>query len=121
MRLRILDYVSILFTIAVIAVISVSVYGGNSKAEYVSVKASEKEYLYPLDTDRTVKVDGPIGTTTIEIENGMVQVVDSPCRDKLCMKAAPLKKGGDWNACMPNKVFIRITGGGKNKLDSLSY
>ncbi len=121
MKLKFFDYFAIAFSLAVILLISVTVYGENGKARYVVIEASGKSYIYMLDADRTVEVSGPLGNTMVKIVDSEVSVVESPCRDKLCIKAPPLKKTGDWNACMPNKVFIRITGSKDDKPDSLSY
>ena len=74
-----------------------------------------------LDTDRTIEIPGPLGITTVRIADSEVFVEDSPCRDKLCVQASPLKKPGEWNACMPNKIFIRISEGQEQELDSLSF
>ncbi len=121
MRLRLFDYFSISLSLAVIVLLSVSAYGGSSDARYVDIEASGKKYVYMLNKDQTVGVPGPLGITTVRIKDSRVFVTDSPCRDKLCIKAPPLKKAGEWNACLPNKVFIRITGRQDEKLDSLSY
>ena len=74
-----------------------------------------------LDKDRIIEIPGPLGITTVKIVDSEVFVEDSPCRDKLCVQASPLNKAGDWNACMPNKVFIRIPDSTENELDSLSF
>ncbi len=121
MKLHVFDYVSILFSLAIIVFLSVNVYGKSTAARYVDIEASGKKYVYMLDKNQTVKVPGPLGITTVRIEDSRVFVTDSPCRDKLCIKALPLKKAGEWNACMPNKVFIRITGSKNDAPDSVSY
>jgi len=121
MKLRIFDYLSIVFSLVIIVFVSVSVYGKNGKAQTVTIDASGKSYVYMLDTDRTVDVPGPLGITEVKIENSAVFVTSSPCRDKLCILAPPLKRAGEWNACMPNKVFIRISGNKDKEPDSLSY
>ena len=123
MKLKIFDYLSFLVALFLIAFISYSVYSGKEQAQYVAIEASGKSYIYSLDTDRNVSVDGPLGTTVIKIKDSKVSVTESPCRDKLCIKAPPLDSVGEWNACMPNKVFIRISGAGEdeNEPDSVSY
>lgn len=121
MKLKIFDYISITIYLAVIVLVSVSAYSGSGKAETVSIETAGGTYIYMLDTDRTIEVSGPLGTTIIKILDSEVFVEDSPCRDKLCIQAAPLNKSGEWNACMPNKVFIRIQDSADNELDSLSF
>ena len=121
MKLKLLDYAAIIISISVIVFISYSVYAAGGEPGTVTVEASGKSYVYMLDGDRKVSVPGPLGETEIVIKDGEVFVESSPCRDKLCVKAPPLKKPGDWNACLPNKVFIRISGSDSNEPDSLSY
>jgi hypothetical protein len=121
MKLRIFDYFFIILTLTVIAFVSVSAYSGGGTAESVIIEASGETYVYMLDTDRTIEVPGPLGNTIVKIVDSKVFVEDSPCRDKLCVLAAPLNKAGEWNACMPNKVFIRIPESEEQDLDSLSF
>ncbi len=101
--------------------VSVSAYSGSGTAESVTIEAAGETYIYMLNTDRTIEVEGPLGITKIKILDSEVFVEDSPCRDKLCVQASPLNKSGEWNACLPNKVFIRIPDSTENELDSLSF
>lgn len=121
MKLKLFDWFFIILTLAVILFVSVSAYSGEGTAESVVIEASGEAYVYMLDTDRTIEVTGPLGSTIVRITDSEVFVVDSPCRDKLCVLAAPLHKAGEWNACMPNKVFIRIPDSKQQELDSLSF
>ena len=121
MKLKIFDYFFIILTLAVIVVVSISAYNGGGTAESVVIEAPGEKYVYMLDTDRTIEVPGPLGSTIVRIVDSEVFVEDSPCRDKLCVTAAPLHKAGEWNACMPNKVFIRIPDSKQQELDSLSF
>ncbi|MEA1910447.1 MAG: NusG domain II-containing protein [Spirochaetota bacterium] len=121
MRLKIFDYFFIIIYLAVIVLVSISAYSGSGTARSVSIEAAGKTYIYMLDTDRTIEVEGPLGSTVIKIVDSEVFVKESPCRDKLCIQAAPLNNSGEWNACMPNKVFIRIPDSTENELDSLSF
>jgi len=66
-------------------------------------------YLLPLDKDRTVSVEGPIGKTTIEIRNSRVRVLDSPCKNKLCVRQGWIERGA--LVCLPNRVAVTIDNG----------
>ncbi len=85
------------------------------------IKSQDSTLVYPLDEERTLEVEGPIGVTEVYIGNGTARVIASPCPHKLCIKSGTLKRKGDWSACMPNKVFVRITGTSANELDSGTY
>lgn len=120
-RLRILDYFAILIALLAIGGFSVYAYTGRDGTPMVDIQGQDGHWIYPLSGNRAVKVAGPLGTTVISIEHDAVEFVSSPCPDKLCVRAPALTKIGEWNACLPNKVFVRITGKHEEKIDILSY
>ncbi len=121
MKLKFFDFFIISLFIGIIVLISVSTYNKGGEAESVIIEAEGKSSVYMLDTDRRIEAPGPLGNTIVIIENREVFVEDSPCRDKLCVIAGPISKPGEWNACMPNKVFIRIPESTQQEIDSISY
>ena len=69
----------------------------DSHSELTLEDLKEKlEYLY----DENLK--------DIKIENNEAFVVSSTCSNKTCITAPKLKNHGDWNACLPNKVFLSV-------------
>jgi len=64
----------------------------------------------PLDTPRQIAVDGPLGSTEILIEQGLVRIIASPCPHKVCMGMGAIKRTGQVIACVPNHLLIRIDG-----------
>lgn len=111
MRLRLLDFVAIVVAILVVVGVSLFAYGGNTDPTEISIKSDEGEFLYPLGTDRTIKVEGPLGETVVEIEGNRARIKESPCRDKICIAGGWQEHTGDWTACLPNRVFLRVEGG----------
>jgi len=73
----------------------------------------------PLDHDRLLPVKGPLGTTVLEIHNGKVRFVDSPCHGKQCIHAGWLQNGGDFAACLPNGVSVTVSG--SSAYDSINF
>ncbi len=63
---------------------------------------------YPLSEDRTIKVQGPLGITTVVIKGGQVYVSDSPCPNKICIEMGHIFEKGDTIVCLPNRVYITI-------------
>jgi hypothetical protein len=63
-------------------------------------------YILPLDKDRTVTVEGPLGKTWIEIKDRRVRVTDSPCRNKLCIQQGWVRSGTI--ICLPNRVVVTV-------------
>ena len=67
-----------------------------------------KEYIYPLDTDTTIQIPGLEGISTIQILQGQARYLDSPCANKTCVAASPIHRNGEWSACLPNGIFMRV-------------
>jgi hypothetical protein len=84
--------------------------GGRSPQEgMLEIRNSESVLRVPLDEGvRTVPVTGPLGQTLVEIRDGAARVVSSPCRDKVCMRMGWVRAPGDWTACVPNRVVVRV-------------
>ena len=121
-RPRPLDYVALALSVLTVVAAGVFAYGDRAEASEVSIESDEGTFLYPLDVDRLVRVDGPLGETVIEIEEGRVHVHESPCRAKICIAAGWLESTGQWTACLPNRVFVRVDGGeSQDGVDAQTY
>ena len=95
---------------AALAFSAVAVYGGPAPSRVV-VESPRGSWIYPLSEDRSFSVDGFIGATAIVIESGGARIVDSPCAHKTCVSSGTVRRAGDWAACLPNGVFVRVEGG----------
>jgi hypothetical protein len=116
--IRPLDVLIIVLSAVALVALSVSVYGGPAAAVVV-VASGGQEWMYPLSQDREIAVQGVLGITSIHINDGMAHIEDSPCTNKTCIASPPIRNTGDWSACLPNGVFIRIEGsGGEDELDA---
>jgi len=51
-----------------------------------------------------------VNGVVIEIGGGRARVTDSPCRDRLCMRAGWLERPGDVAICLPQRVIVEIRG-----------
>ena len=54
-----------------------------------------------------------VNEVVIEIEGSRARVIDSPCRDKLCVHAGWLERPGDVAVCLPQRVIVEIRGAGR--------
>jgi len=111
MRFKLFDYIIIFLSISFTVAAGMYVYTGDEGPLRVRIRSAENVYVFPLDEDREVAVEGPLGTTYVHIHDGHAAVVESPCQNKLCIQAGELDENGEWSACMPNKVFVQIEGG----------
>ena len=110
MRLRPLDFAAAILAAAAIALSSASIMSGGGALRVV-VSGDAGEWVYPLDKEQVVGVDGPVGRTYVEIHGRAVHIESSPCRNQTCVAAGDIVSAGQWVACLPNRVFVRIEGG----------
>ena len=112
MKLRPLDIFAFVFAVAVIVGFSLYAVDQGGADNSVVVETDEGTFLYPLEEDRTLEFEGPLHEhTVVEIKDGQARFVSSPCRDKICIAAGWLDQSGQWTACLPNRVFVRVEGG----------
>lgn len=119
--LKFFDFVIFGFSIASFLVIMGLALQLSASASEVTIKAGDNRYIYRLEKDLEFDVAGPLGLTHIEIKNKAVRVVDSPCRDKICIHSGWLNSGGQWTACLPNRVFLSINAGNSDSVDASTY
>ncbi len=99
---RPLDFV-IFATVLIFAIFSIK-KSLSTAGDKILVEADGHSYEYSLNQDGIYSVEGALGTTTFEIKNKVVHIVDSPCPNKTCVNqgwTSPL-------VCLPNKVIITV-------------
>lgn len=113
--------------IAILLLLSVgslsALHGSGFAGNHAIVEVNGKRVLeLPLDRDERTTVDGPLGKTTIAVHDGTVEIADSPCPRGLCKHMGHIRCVGEVLVCVPNRVFVTITGnkGGENKFDGVS-
>ena len=75
----------------------------------VYIEASGRLFYHSnLMENDTIYVPGPLGKTEVEILDGEVFVVSSPCPNKVCVKSGYISRPGETIICLPNKVSITI-------------
>lgn len=74
----------------------------------------------PLDSERTVEVDGPLGTTVVGIAGGEARIVSSPCPSQLCVRMGAVRTPGRAVVCVPNRVVVAVEGDGPAPTDAVT-
>lgn len=106
-------FIAILF----ILLILISTFSFIAGGDEVMIDTDGGKYIYPLSEERTVSVNGPLGETTIEIKDGDVRIIDSPCPNKTCLS---MRLASNSICCLPNHVLITIINQ-KDEVDSYAY
>ena len=110
-KLTALDY--LLYVLVLLAVVSLFIFQSNNQtASFIQVTTQEGTYRYFLDKDKTLTFSGPVGNTTISIENRQVSIQNSDCPNKTCIKNGSINKDGQILVCLPNAIVVKIEGEG---------
>jgi hypothetical protein len=112
--LKVLDIPVIALAAALTLLIGATAYDQEAASSRVIVRGAGKTWIFPLEAEELVSVTGSIGETIVKISEGRAAIVSSPCSGQTCVAAGTLAKNGQWAACLPNKVFLRIEGGEDN-------
>lgn len=106
---------------ALIGLAYVSLWSSPAPAAGVRVaRAGETLAHYPLHVDRRFSVNGPLGETVLEIRDGAIRFVSSPCRHKICVRSGWHRRAGGVAACVPNRLSV-VLDGGDDELDAMNY
>jgi hypothetical protein len=110
MRLKPFDIVIAVAAAGLVVLAAVAAYGPGIGQSSAVLTGRGGEWIYPLSVDREIDVAGPLGTTIVEIRNKAVRIKDSPCPNQTCIAAGSIASPGQWVACLPNRVMVRIEG-----------
>lgn len=83
-----------------------SVYG-NQAAIMVSGKHKMSIDLYE---NRVFKVKGKLGESELQVVDGKIRFLSSPCDGKQCIYQGWISQSGEIAVCVPNEVSVRILG-----------
>lgn len=64
-----------------------------------------------LTEDRRLTVKGHLGDSVIQIRDGQIRFIDSPCPGRYCVHMGWIDRTGEVAACLPNGVVIEVRGG----------
>lgn len=78
----------------------------NNKSSKVIIDSYNKSLRFDLNIDKDIIIEGLLGESKILIKDNHIRFLESPCRDKLCVKAGILKNSP--LICMPNGIIIRF-------------
>ncbi len=92
--------------------------GEGERARIVS--ADNDVHIVSLSEDSTLTVHGPLGDSVIEVRQGQIRFIESPCNGKQCIHAGWLHTAGSFAACLPNRVSITVLGRNRH-FDSINY
>ena len=114
---------ALVLSLLVTAAYALRAYGAGpaAGAAMAVIETPEGRWIYPLTEDRQMVAAGPLGGDLIRIEHGKIYAVDCPCPNRICHLQGRISTPGQWIACLPNQVFIRIEGADTDNIDATAY
>ncbi|MCV6637535.1 NusG domain II-containing protein [Candidatus Albibeggiatoa sp. nov. NOAA] len=113
----------VVLTIALFSLIPL--YAGywqqQGSADYVLITSPMGVQRVSLDQLQTLSVKGHLGHSHLEIQQGKIRFIDSPCKGKYCIHAGWQQSGGAFAACLPNHILLEIRSAQTEQFDSISY
>lgn len=105
--------------IVVLAIGAYLIFKDTVKPEYIKIISYKETTIYPIYMNRIIepKLDYPL---KIEIKNGRVRVIEAHCPNKICEGMGWIDKAGDSIVCVPNRLVIKLIGGGEGEIDGIS-
>ena len=73
-----------------------------------------------LSRNRRIEVPGPLGITTVVVDQRRVRVASDPGLRQYCVRQGWLSRPGEIAICAPNQVSVEVRGS-KQTYDSLAY
>lgn len=67
----------------------------------------------------TVRAGG--GFNVVRAGGGRAAVISADCPDLICVKNGEISRPGEGSVCLPHRVVVRVTGGGKTDTDAVSH
>jgi len=107
------DFIVLLITAGVTVFFAVNIYGKSGDSLRFIIQGKNQRWIYPIEETLTIDAAGFLGNTTVELKDGRARVVSSPCANKTCISCGAIYNKGQWIACLPNGIFIRIEAAGK--------
>jgi hypothetical protein len=118
-HLKVGDIILIALTLGLVIFFSARVLFSGPAVDHVQITGQNTQALYSLEENRSVEVDGPLGTTEVIIAGGEVWIRSSPCREKICMKMGHISRCGEQLICIPNSVVVELVGE-EGRIDGVS-
>ena len=102
------DFFVFFIAAAITVFFAVRIYAKNDSALHVIIQGKKGSWVYPVNQTVQVDIPGPLGHTTVTLKDGQARVIASPCTNQTCVTSGAVQRRGQWIACLPNAVFVRI-------------
>lgn len=93
------------------------------KGDRVEIYVKNELYgTYPLNKDRKITIKDKDNLNVLSIHSNGIEMIESNCPDKVCVKTGFINKPGQSIVCLPHKVNVIIVSDDESKkeLDAIA-
>lgn len=124
---RILTKADILLFLTLVVIGAGTIWYGsnaiiNSTNKFIRITVENQEYgEYSLSKDQELTIDNNQHRNMIQINNGSVRMLESSCKNQICVNDGVIDTVGEQIVCLPNRVVVEIIGNESEKeFDAIS-
>jgi hypothetical protein len=115
------DWVVIVLSLSLLPLVYIYNWRTDVRATEARITdAQHHTHTIMLDHDQTIHVHGKLGDSVLQVHDGKIRFIESPCTTKFCILSGWLEFNGDTMACLPNGVYVEVMGG-KSKFDAINF
>ena len=111
------DIIIIIIVCALTFLSASFVYFNKQGRALVLIRAESSEWVFPLNSEEKIVMQGPLGDTVARIANNRAWIESSPCNNQTCVALGFVSRQGQWAACLPNNTLLMIYGVKEKKED----
>ena len=112
-----MDFVVLFLAAAITVFITVKIYGNNASLLQFVIQGKRQQWVYPVNQTAHIEIPGLLGNTAIVIKDGSALIASSPCVNQTCVSSPSIHRRGQWIACLPNAVLVRVESAGGRQAD----
>jgi len=106
-RITYVDKLIVVLAITLITSLFVTIWHAQ-QGTHASIQSPQQLLQLDLQHAQTIEVAGVQGTSILQVNNGKLRFVSSPCKRKICIHSGWQHLDGDVTACLPNRVSVAI-------------
>ncbi len=115
------DFVLLIFALAILAGVFATFWRSDGHgAEVVVFVDGQRWARLNLFQNQELHAPGVLGNSHIQVFDGQVRFIDSPCPNKVCVHTGWLSQGGENATCLPNRVSLQILASDP-RFDSINF
>jgi hypothetical protein len=92
----------------IIAVLTYNMAAGKGKNSVLIIESPKERFYYNLNQKKILNINGALGVTRIEINNGRFRFIESACINKICINTGWISINNIPVICLPNRVSAYI-------------